>query len=309
MKIVFMGTPEFAVASLDSIYNSGYEILLVITQEDKPKNRGKKIQTTPVKERALQLGLDVFQPQKIKDDSAYKLIKSLNPDLIVVTAYGQIIPKRILDIPKLGCINVHASLLPKYRGASPIQAAILNGEKITGITTMYMAEGLDTGDIIHTIEVEISEDETSLTLQEKLADASKKILPKTLFDIKNNEAPRIMQLDSLSSYAPIISKTEGKIDFSQNGIYINNLIRAFDPWPTAYANLDEKTVKLFSSKLGVKTDSKEFGKIIDVGKDYIEIVAFEYTLKIYEIQFPNKKRLPVSEYLKGNQSLKGKFFE
>lgn len=311
MNIIFMGTPDFAVYSLNTIYENNFNVQLVITQEDKPQNRGKKIQMPPVKKRALELGLDVYQPNKIRDNDVYEKIKKLKPDLIVVTAYGKIIPKEILDIPTYGCINVHASLLPKLRGAAPIQFSIINGESITGLTTMYMDEGLDTGDMIYKEELIIEKNDNAKTLELKLAELSKKILLKTIESIQSGTAPRIKQNSEEANYAPLISKEMGRIDFTLDGEKICNLIKGLDPWPSAYTTLDGEVVKLYSPEIGVTTDSKDFGKILNLEKNFIEIVANNNTIKIYEIQFPNKKRMKISEFINGNGSknLKDKFFK
>ena len=296
MNIVFMGTPAFAVASLDAIVERGDKVALVISQEDKPRDRGKKIQMPAVKERALDLGLAVYQPQSIKSDEAYERLSAINPDLIVVTAYGQIVPKRILDLPKYGCINVHASLLPKYRGAAPINFVLVNGEQQTGITTMYMAEGLDTGDIILADVIDIAEEDTAATLHDKLAELSKETLTKTLALIEQGKAPRTAQVDSESSYAPLITKDMGRLDFRKSAEALVNLSRGM----AVYTNYKGEKVKLFHLKKGGPIASTEYGKIKSIQPDSIEIIAKDATLKVYEIQFPNKKRLKVSDYLKGN---------
>ena len=296
MKIVFMGTPLFAVSSLDAIIQRGDEVKLVISQEDKARDRGKKIQMTPVKERALSLGLDVYQPKSIKSDEAYEKLLEIKPDLIVVTAYGQIVPKRILDLPQYGCINVHASLLPKYRGPAPLNFVLINGEEETGITTMYMAEGLDTGDMIISDSLKIKEEDTISSLHDKLADLSKETLTKTLDLIEKGQAPRTAQDHSQSSYAPLITKNMGKIDFSRPARSIINLSRGIGVF-TSYKG---DQVKFFDIKLGESSESQEYGKIKDIGTIHIEIIAKDSTIKVHEIQFPNKKRMKISDFLRGN---------
>lgn len=300
MKIVFMGTPEFAVYSLDVLKERGDEVLLVVTQEDKPKGRGKKLQFPPVKEKAIEYGYTVYQPDKIKKSEHVEHIKALKPDLIVVTAFGQILSKEILEIPKYGCINVHASLLPKLRGAAPINYAIINGDKTTGITTMYMAEGLDTGDMILKDEVEILKEDTASTLHDKLAKLSQTTLKKTLEAIEKGVAPRIEQIDEESTYAPMMKKDLGHVDFSWEAEKVIDLIRGVDPWPSAYGYLKGETVKLSKVRLGKLYEGKEFGKILSV-EDYIEIACKDKSILVYEVQFPNKKKMLVSEYLKGNK--------
>ncbi len=308
MKIIFMGTPEFAVYSLEVLKERNDEVLLVVSQEDKPKGRGKKLQMTPVKEKALEYGYEVFQPKKLREEESVEKLKALEPDLIVVTAFGQILTKEILDIPRYGCINVHASLLPKFRGAAPINFAIIEGEQKTGITTMYMAQGLDTGDMILKDEIEITSEDTAGTLHDKLAALSQKTLRETLALIENGNAPRTVQDDSLSNYAPMMSKELGHLDFSKDAVSIINLSRGVDPWPSSYAKLDGEVVKLFNMKLGNKTENKNYGEIVAVSSEYIEVVAFDRTVFIYEVQFPNKKRMPVREYLKGNDIKTGEVF-
>lgn len=308
MKIIFMGTPEFAVYSLEVLKERNDNVLLVVSQEDKPKGRGKKLQMTPVKEKALEYGYEVFQPKKLRESEAVAKLKALEPDLIVVTAFGQILTKEILDIPKYGCINVHASLLPKFRGAAPINFAIIEGEQKTGITTMYMAQGLDTGDMILKDEIEITSEDTAGTLHDKLAILSQKTLRETLALIESGNAPRTVQDDALSNYAPMMSKELGHLDFSKDAVSIINLSRGVDPWPSSYAKLDGEVVKLFNIKLGNKTENKNYGEILAVSSEYIEVVSGNGTVFIYEVQFPNKKRMPVKEYLKGNDIKTGEVF-
>lgn len=296
MRVIFMGTPDFAVSSLDALIERGDEVLLVVSQEDKPRDRGKKVQPTPVKERASALGLPVYQPKSIKTDEAYEMLKQYDPEVIVVTAYGQIVPKRILELPKYGCINVHASLLPKYRGAAPIHYALIDGEEKTGITTMLMSEGLDTGDMLLTDELIIEESDNLESLHNKLAALSKKTLVNTLTLLERGQEKRIPQNEELSSYAPLIKKELGHIDFSRSPQDIFNLLRAV----SGYAHMDGKTVKLFGVKEGNRSESEEYGKIVRVAKDHIEVIANGGTIRFFEIQMPNKKRMRVEDFLKGN---------
>lgn len=305
MKIIFMGTPDFAVFSLDALRERKDEILLVISQEDRPRDRGKKVQPTPVKKRAEELGIEVYQPKSIKSDESFDRIAALKPDLIVVTAYGQIIPKRILDIPRYGCINVHASLLPKYRGAAPIHFALINGERTTGITTMYMSEGLDTGDMILKDEIRIADEDTLQTLHDKLAYLSKKTLTDTLQKIECEEAVRIPQNDTESSYAPLIKKEMGHIDFSKTPREIQNLSRAL----SVYAKMNGESIKFWNAQLGDDLQSEDYGKLIRINKDNLEIAANGGTVKFFEIQLPNKKRMSVEDFLKGNRVEQGIIFE
>lgn len=307
MKIVFMGTPDFAVYSLNVLKERGDEVLLVVTQEDKPKGRGKKLQHTPVKEKALEYGYLVYQPKKIKDLEHVEYLKSLKPDLIVVTAFGQILSKEILEIPKYGCINVHASLLPKLRGAAPINFAIIDGHKTTGITTMHMAQGLDTGDMILKDEIEITDEDTASTLHDKLAVISQKTLKDTLEAIEKEAAPRIVQNDEESTYAHMMKKELGHVDFAKEANKVVDLIRGVDPWPSAYAYLNQETVKLSKVKLGNEYLGNSFGEILNVA-EYIEIACKGNSILIYEVQFPNKKKMQVKEYTKGNKIETGQMF-
>lgn len=299
MKIIFMGTPDFAVLSLEAIYESGHEILLVVSQEDKPKGRGNKLTMTPVKEKALELGLDVFQPKKIKEAESVRKLKELKPDWIIVTAYGQILSKEILDIPKYGCINVHASLLPKYRGAAPINFALINGEQITGITTMLMEEGLDTGDMLVKDQLDINEEDTAVSLFEKLSVLSKKTLTKTLELAENNMLKPVPQDNNEATYATMMNKDLGHIKWEKTANEIVNLWRGTKPWPGVFSIYNEQVVKLDDLKVGEATIGKN-GEIIAVGPEYIQVKAGEKSVKIYSVQFPNKRKMAVSEYLKGN---------
>lgn len=305
MKIIFMGTPDFAVYSMDAIQERGDEIALVISQEDRPRDRGKKIQPTPVKQRAQELEIEVYQPLSIKIEEAFEKIDRIKPDLIVVTAYGQIIPKRILEVPKYGCINVHASLLPRHRGAAPIHFALINGDEKTGITTMYISEALDTGDMILKDELDILEEDDLKSLHDKLAILSKKTLKETLDRIENGSAERHRQCEECATYAPLIKKEMGHIDFSKTPEEIKNISRAL----SAYAKLNGNTIKLWQAEVGEEVEGRAFGEIYRVNKDNIEVVAKGKTIKFYEIQIPNKKRMRVEDFLKGNEIETGDFFE
>ncbi|MDO4711920.1 MAG: methionyl-tRNA formyltransferase [Peptostreptococcaceae bacterium] len=305
MKIIFMGTPDFAVYSMDAIQERGDEIALVISQEDRPRDRGKKIQPTPVKQRAQELEIEVYQPLSIKIEEAFEKIDRIKPDLIVVTAYGQIIPKRILEVPKYGCINVHASLLPRHRGAAPIHFALINGDEKTGITTMYISEALDTGDMILKDELDILEEDDLKSLHDKLAILSKKTLKETLDRIENGSAERHRQCEECATYAPLIKKEMGHIDFSKTPEEIKNISRAL----SAYAKLNGNTIKLWQAEVGEEVEGRAFGEIYRVNKDNIEVVAKGKTIKFYEIQIPNKKRMRVEDFLKGNEIETGAFFE
>ena len=310
LNILFMGTPDFAKESLEAVYNSGYKILGVVTNPDKPKGRGMKLVASPVKEFAIEKKLEVFQPIKIKNNQEIiDKIKDLNPDVICVVAYGKILPKEILDIPKLGCINVHGSLLPKYRGAAPIQWAVLNGDKKTGITTMYMDVGMDTGDMILKEEVEIGEHETTGELWDRLSKIGGNLLVKTLEQIENGTAPREKQGEDFSM-APMLNKEMAKIDWEkQSAQEIKNLVRGLNPIMGAYTFINGKKVKFW--KVDVAKSTEIFGGNMQVLKNGTVIVAdqrdgvFVKTrdgiLKVLEIQGENARRMNVGDFLRGNR--------
>ncbi|KXG75984.1 methionyl-tRNA formyltransferase [Thermotalea metallivorans] len=299
MKIVFMGTPDFAVPCLEEIIHGNHEVQAVVTQPDRPKGRGKKLTYPPVKEKALQYHLPVFQPERVKELRFVEELKKLSPDCIVVVAFGQILPKDILDIPPLGCINVHASLLPKYRGAAPIHWAIINGEEVTGVTTMYMDEGLDTGDIILKKEIFIG-DKTTGELHEEMAQEGAKLLGETLRLIGEHKAPREKQREADSSYAPMIDKKLGNIDWSKSARDIYNLIRGVNPWPGAYTTYKGEKFKIWKSKIVYKDCQERPGKIIKVDRNGILVCTGSYMLNIEEIQFPNSRSMTVDAYLRGH---------
>ncbi|HDF2823676.1 TPA: methionyl-tRNA formyltransferase [Clostridioides difficile] len=300
MKIVFMGTPDIAVPCLQKIIDEKYEILGVVTQPDKPKGRGKKLGMSPVKELAIENNIPVYQPVKARDKEFIDKIKSLNPDVIVVVTFGQILPKEILEIPKLGCINVHVSLLPKYRGAAPINWVIINGEEKTGVTTMYMDEGLDTGDMILKTEVNLDENITAGELHDKMMNIGAETLKETLRLIEEGNVPREVQNHEEFSYAPIMNKSLGNIDFSKSAREIHNLVRGVNPWPSAYTTYNDVIMKVWKTKVLDEKSTKDVGTIIDVSKDGIKVSTIDNVLLIEEIQMPNKKRMLVGEYIKGN---------
>jgi len=305
MKIVFMGTPEFAVPSLNGIYNSGHTISLVITQRDKPKGRGKKVLPTPVKEKALALGLEVYQPDSVNSKESIERLKEINPDCIVVAAFGQILKEGVLNAAKYGCLNVHASLLPKYRGAAPINWAVINGEEKTGITIMKMDKGLDTGDILKIREIKIEEDDDSSTIADKLAKLGGELIVETLADLENGSITPIPQDDKLASYAPMLSKEIGRIDWSSNGENIRNLVRGLKPWPLAYTHYDGENIKIHKVRKVQKFSDKPNGTVVKVSDEGIFVNCNDSCIVIEELQFPGKKKLHVSEYLRGNQFQEG----
>lgn len=323
MKIIFMGTPDFAESSLKAIYEAKHEILAVVTNPDKPKGRGMKLTASPVKEYALEKNIPIYQPQKIRENEEFiNEIKNLNPEVICVVAYGKVLPQEILDIPQKGCINVHGSLLPKYRGAAPIQWAVINGEKVTGITTMYMDAGMDTGDMILKEEILIGEDETTGEVWDKLSNLGGELLVKTLDKIEKGEAQRVKQGDDFT-IAPMLTKENAKIDFScMTAIEIKNLVRGLNPIMGAYAFLDTKKIKFWKVQVideaELKTELKEKinqhnhkeGTIlISDNKLGLYIQTKSGILKILEIQGENSKRMLVEEYLRGNKLEEGKIFE
>jgi len=304
-----MGTPEFAVPSLNELYTSGHEISLVITQKDKPKGRGKKVLPTPVKERALELGLEVYQPNSVNSQECIERLRKINPDCIVVVAFGQILKREVLSIPKYGCINVHASLLPKYRGAAPINWAIINGEEKTGITIMKMDEGLDTGDILKAKEIVIEEDDDSSTLSHKLAKLGSQLIVESLEDISKGNITIVPQNHELSTYAPILSKEMGRINWNSNGENIINLIRGLKPWPLAYTFYKGENVKIHKARKVQKFSTSPNGTVVKVSADGIFVNCNDSCIVIEQLQFPGKKKLYVSEYLRGNEFEEGILLE
>lgn len=305
MKIIFMGTPEFAVPTLGALFSKGYSIDLVITQKDKPKGRGKKLQYTPVKEKALELGLEVFQPDSINNPDSIEKIKNLNPDIIVVVAYGQILKKDILHIPKYGCYNVHASLLPKYRGAAPINWAIISGEKETGVTIMEMDEGLDTGDMILWKSIPITLEDDSITIHDRLAELGGELMSQAVLDIKKGEISKVLQDNSLSTYASMLNKQMGRINWNDKGENILNLIRGLKPWPSAYTQYKDEIVKIHKASLIDKLKEGNNGEIVKVHNFGLYVNTKDKTVVLEEIQFPGKKKMTVEEYLRGNSIEEG----
>ena len=301
MKILFMGTPDFAANSLQKLIDNDYEIVGVFTRKDTPKGRGMKMMPTPVKEVANKFDIPVFQPQTLKEEGVLDTISSLNPDIIVVVAYGRLLPEEILNFPKHGCINVHGSLLPKYRGAAPIQWAVINGDKTTGITTMYMSKGLDEGDMLVKDEIDILKNETSGELFERLMLLGGETLIKTLNQIENGTAIRVPQNDLDATFAPMLSKDMGNLDFNQSADEILCKIYGLNPWPSAYTTLNGNKIKIFSAeKVEDYTGNIEVGTIYDINKGLFVACGDNTAIFITEIQVIGKKRMPVLEYLKGN---------
>ena len=318
MKIVFMGTPDFAEESLKAIYEAGHEIIGVVTNPDRPKGRGMKMLPSPVKEFAMEKNLKIFQPEKVKNNEEFiNELKVLKPDVICVVAYGKILPKEILDIPPYGCINVHASLLPKYRGAAPVQWAVLNGDKTTGVTTMYMDIGMDTGDMILKQEVEIGEDETTGELWDRLKEIGGKLLVETLKQIEKGTAPREKQGENFT-VAPMLSKDMAKIDWNKKtAIEIKNLVRGLNPIMGAYTFLKDKKIKFWkvavAGKNEIYAENMDFLRngtvIVSDPRDGIFIKCKDGILKVLEIQGENAKRMKIQDYLRGNPIEEFEVFE
>ena len=304
MKIVYMGTPDFAVNPLRALAEAGYEVTGVVTQPDKPKGRGKTMLPTPVKEEALKHGFPVYQPVKVRDPEFLQDLKDLDPDIIVVAAFGQIIPKSILDLPKYGCINIHASLLPKYRGAAPIQQAVIDGEKESGVTIMRMGTGLDTGDMISRIVVPLAADETGGSLFDKLAEAGAKLLIETLPHIFNGTAAYEKQPEeSPTPYAGMITKQMGMIDFGKSAVELERLVRGLNPWPSAFTFWNGKTLKVWESfvvkREELDTQSAEPGTVVKTDKKGIYVACGEDVLVLSQVQLEGKKRMDADAFLRG----------
>lgn len=301
MRIIFMGTPDFAVPTLDKLFNEGHSIVAVVTQPDKPKGRGHKISISPVKEKALQLGLDVLQPTRVKDEDFIDQIKALNPDLIVVVAYGKILPSDIINLPPLGCVNVHASLLPKYRGAAPIQWSIINGEKETGITTMLMDEGLDTGDMLLKESVKIDEDMDAGTLHDVLSITGADLLQKTIEGLSDGSIKGESQEGQKSSYAPLLERKHEWINWHGSAKDINDLVRGLKPWPGATTLFKGKTLKIRAASVYEDTDTDAVpGTVIAVKKGQGFVVQTgRGSIIVTQVQPFSKKTIAANSFVNG----------
>lgn len=304
MKIIFMGTPEFAVPSLQALVEAGHEIALVVTQPDRPKGRKKTMTPPPVKDAALLYGLPVEQPERLRGSDTVQTIADLQPDLIVTAAYGQILPKAVLDAPRLGCVNVHGSLLPRYRGGAPIQRSIINGEKSTGVTIMYMAEGLDTGDMISKVELPINDEDTAGTMFEKLSAAGAELLMATLPSLEDGTARATAQNDAEASYAPNLTREDERIDWSGSARSIFNQVRGLSPMAGAFTLWNGETFKLWGCQVvdaggsGGAADAAP-GTVAAVGAEGILVVTGEGLLLLTIVQPAGKKAMPASEFIKG----------
>ena len=311
MRIVFMGTPDFSVPALKALVEAGHQVTAVVTQPDKPKGRGKDVQMTPVKIQALEYGIPVYQPVKVKTPEFVEVLKKEAPDAIVVIAFGQILSKEILDLPKYGCVNIHASLLPKYRGAAPIQWAVIDGEKETGVTTMMMDVGLDTGDILETKVIPLDPKETSGSLFEKLSEAGGPLILSTLEKLEKGTITRTPQGESGTSYAKMLTKTLGDINWTMSATAIERLIRGLNPWPSAYTQWEGKTMKIWEAEVEdvVETiDTHEPGTITEVTKHGFKVQTGEGRLAIKSLQIPGKKRMEADAFLRGYQLKPGDMF-
>lgn len=323
MKIVFMGTPDFAVETLTALVEAGHQVAAAVTQPDKAKGRGKAVLMTPVKEKAIGYGIPVYQPERVKqDEDFFEMLKGIAPDAIVVTAFGQLLPKRILELPKYGCINVHASLLPKYRGSAPIQWAVIDGEKETGITTMMMDVGMDTGDMLEQAVVPLAPDETGGSLFEKLSKVGGKLIVSTLSRLEDGTAVRTKQPEEGVTYARMLDKALGDIDWSKDAASIERLVRGLNPWPSAYTHYEGKTLKIWSAGVvdgrdgedgAVSEDGKgggcgkdggcgndvAAGQITEIRKDCFLVQTGDGLLAVKELQLEGKKRMDTASFLRG----------
>jgi len=300
-RIIFFGTPIFAIPTLKNLLQGPDEVVAVVTQPDREKGRGRKVIPSPVKELALQHGLTLLQPEKVKEEGFQEKIKSLQPELFVVLAYGQILPRFLLQIPKYGAVNVHASLLPKYRGAAPIAWAILKGERVTGVTTIMMDEGMDTGDILLQTEIPIGEEETSETLHDRLALLGAKLLLETVSGMKAGNVHPIPQDHLKVTYAPPLKKEDGRIDWSKEGKEIDRQVRALNPWPGAFTEWNGKLLKIFRGEVREEISKGKAGMVSWVGSDFIEVETGENFFLIKEVQLEGKRRMTIREFLAGHQ--------
>ncbi len=305
MRLLFMGTPDFSVPTLQCLIESKHQVIAVVTQPDKPKGRGNKVLSTPVKELSLKYNIPVYQPLRVREQSFINLIKDMNLDAIIVIAFGQILPKQLLDIPKYGAINIHASLLPKYRGAGPIQWAVINGEKKSGLTTMMMDVGLDTGDMLLKQEIELEKQETGETLHNKLSIMGGPLVLETLDKIEDNSIIRVPQDNEAATYAPMLSKELGKIDWKKDAAEIERLIRGLNPWPTAYTYIDDKIMKIWKAEEVFENGDYKPGQVYNVEKNGFFVKCGINALYINELQLQGKKKMDSASFLRGVKLEKG----
>ena len=305
LRIIFMGTPEFAVPPLRAMAEGGYDVILAVTQPDKARDRGKKVQFTPVKAAALEYGIEVAQPERVKNNDEFlDRIKQLAPDLIIVAAYGKILPKELLEIPRLRCINIHASLLPRFRGAAPIQRSIIEGDRDTGVTLMYMEEGLDTGDMIAKSATEIGSKDAD-QLHDELSQMGADLLMEYLPKIASGDIAPEKQDDSLSCYAPMLTKEEGRVDFSQSADRIERLVRGMGSWPGVTADFEGRPMKIKAAEIIPETSDAEPGTILSADREGLRVACGEGILLITKLQMPGKRAMSAEDYLRGNKIEKG----
>jgi methionyl-tRNA formyltransferase len=297
---VFFGTPSFALPTLQSLFERPDEVVAVVTQPDREQGRGRRVVFSPVKELALRHHLTSLQPERVKEEPFQEALRGLQPDIIVVVAFGQILPKSILKIPKYGAINVHASLLPKYRGAAPIAWAILNGEKVTGITTMVMDEGMDTGDILLQAETPIGNEETCETLHDRLASMGAQLLRETLEQMKAGNIHPVSQDHSKATYAPPLKKDDGHIDWKKGANEIDRQVRALNPWPGAFTKLGNQWLKIYKGEMRERTPTGKTGAVVWVGSDFIEVETGKDSFRIKEVQLEGKRRMTIRDFLSGH---------
>ena len=308
MRIIFMGTPDFSVGTLEALVEAGHEVCLVVTQPDKPKGRGKEMQYTPVKEAALKYGIEVYQPRRIREAECVEKLRQYNADIMVVIAFGQIIPKEILEMVPYGCVNVHASLLPKYRGAAPIQWSIIDGEAVTGVTTMQMDEGLDTGDMLLKTEVPITAEETGESLHDKLAKAGAALCVETLAKLQEGSIVPEKQGESPTAYAKMLDKKLGNIDWTKSAVEIERLVRGLNSWPSAYTYWNKKVVKIWKASVTDENSNEQVGTVVKVEKDGFYVQTGNGLLKVLELQIPGKKRMDAGAFLRGYTIEPGEVF-
>ena len=299
MRIVFMGTPDFSVPALEALVEGGHEVVAAITQPDKPKGRGKAVLMTPVKEKAMELGIPVYQPVKVREPEFVEKLRQMEPDAIVVVAFGQILPKSILEIPRYGCVNIHASLLPKYRGAAPIQWAVIDGERESGVTTMFMNEGLDTGDMLEKEAVTLDPKETGGSLHDKLSAIGGRLILSTLKGLEDGTLKGTPQTDEGTCYAKMLKKYLGDIDWTMDAAAIERLIRGLNPWPSAYTCLHGKTLKIWDGDVLEREYGVEPGTVAEVAKDRLVVQTGQGSLAIRSLQLEGKRRMDAGDFLRG----------
>ncbi|MBO5372732.1 MAG: methionyl-tRNA formyltransferase [Lachnospiraceae bacterium] len=305
MRVIFMGTPDFAVGTLEEIIKAGHDVVLAVTQPDKPKGRGKAMQAPPVKECALSHGIEVYQPNRVRKTECIEYLAKYQPEIIIVAAFGQILPKEILDMPKYGCVNVHASLLPKYRGAAPIQWSVINGDTVSGVTTMRMDVGLDTGDMIEKAEVVLAEDETGGSLFDRLAEVGAKLCVHTMKCIEEGTAVYTPQKEDEATHVGMISKQLGNINWEESAAVIERLVRGLNPWPSAYTKLNGKTLKIWKAAVEEGGNAQLAGTVCTVNKKELKIQTGDGILSLQEVQLEGKKRMDVEAFLRGYEIEEG----